>query len=390
MYSFCSSTTLRSVLVLIALLSGTGDSRRFAPSTSERKSRISQASAETSESALIELARKQKALSSVLASFAWFRRRGRNANKDQNTKPLNELRGGASATKPTWMLDKEGNYILSRDATDEVVLDLVLNSAAAVIPHPEKASRIYKLPPHVGGEDAYFIDADSGVLGVADGVGGWADQGVDPGIFSRQLMNFAAEESRAGESDPKTIMTRAHSRTTALGSSTALIVSLVSRGDGSGTKVLKAANMGDSGFLHLRRGEVLYESESQQHYFNAPYQLGAPGTEADSDSPRLAQTIEREDLKVGDVFVLGSDGLLDNLFPEEIAAIVFDGRNRRPSEIADEIARKAHVAAKRKYGSSPFGVEAKKAGYTFQGGKLDDITVIVAVVERGDPEIFDV
>lgn len=59
-------------------------------------------------------------------------------------------------------------------------------SAAQSIPHPEKKR----------GEDAYFF---SGLLyediyylldfafGVADGVGGWRQHGVDPGEFSRTV-----------------------------------------------------------------------------------------------------------------------------------------------------------------------------------------------------------
>ena len=46
-----------------------------------------------------------------------------------------------------------------------------------MIPHPEKA---YK-----GGEDALY--ANNEILSVADGVGGWADQGIDPANFSRKL-----------------------------------------------------------------------------------------------------------------------------------------------------------------------------------------------------------
>ena len=45
------------------------------------------------------------------------------------------------------------------------------------IPHPEKTN---------GGEDAFFTNKKS--LGVADGVGGWNDVGVDPGIFSREFL----------------------------------------------------------------------------------------------------------------------------------------------------------------------------------------------------------
>ena len=46
------------------------------------------------------------------------------------------------------------------------------------IPHPEKA---YK-----GGEDAYY--AANSLLVVADGVGGWARRGIDPGLYSKELV----------------------------------------------------------------------------------------------------------------------------------------------------------------------------------------------------------
>lgn len=60
---------------------------------------------------------------------------------------------------------------------------LLMAAGAAMIPHPAKQDK--------GGEDAFFI-ADH-CLGVADGVGGWAEIGVDPGLYSRQLMQFAKD-----------------------------------------------------------------------------------------------------------------------------------------------------------------------------------------------------
>jgi len=37
-----------------------------------------------------------------------------------------------------------------------------------------------------GGEDAWT--ASSNLIVVSDGVGGWANHGVDPGLFSKQLV----------------------------------------------------------------------------------------------------------------------------------------------------------------------------------------------------------
>ena len=51
------------------------------------------------------------------------------------------------------------------------------------LPHPDKTAK--------GGEDAWFARVSAanggGALGVADGVGGFNDQGVDPGLYARVL-----------------------------------------------------------------------------------------------------------------------------------------------------------------------------------------------------------
>ena len=49
---------------------------------------------------------------------------------------------------------------------------------AANIPHDDKKLK--------GGEDAWL--ASNNLLVVADGVGGWAMQGVDSGLFSKKLV----------------------------------------------------------------------------------------------------------------------------------------------------------------------------------------------------------
>lgn len=65
------------------------------------------------------------------------------------------------------------------------------------------------------------------------------------------------------------------------GSSTACILAL--EGD-----TLHAANLGDSGFMVVRRNKVMYKSRSQQHQFNYPFQLGRRGRMA-FDSPAAAE-----------------------------------------------------------------------------------------------------
>lgn len=42
-----------------------------------------------------------------------------------------------------------------------------------------------------GGEDAVFVSKN--VLVVADGVGSWKDWGVDPGIYSKKLIENVSD-----------------------------------------------------------------------------------------------------------------------------------------------------------------------------------------------------
>lgn len=53
-----------------------------------------------------------------------------------------------------------------------------------------------------------------------------------------------------------------------LGSSTACIVALHRE-----KSILHAANLGDSGFVVIRKNAIVHRSQEQQHYFNSPFQL---------------------------------------------------------------------------------------------------------------------
>lgn len=73
------------------------------------------------------------------------------------------------------------------------------------------------------------------------------------------------------------------------GSCTACIVML----DGS---TLRASNLGDSGFLVLRNSQIVFQSPTQQHQFNFPYQLGGP--ESRGDPPDAADVSLLQDATI--------------------------------------------------------------------------------------------
>jgi serine/threonine protein phosphatase PrpC len=68
-----------------------------------------------------------------------------------------------------------------------------------MIPHEAKAAK--------GGEDAFFVSpARGGAFGVADGVGGWASEGVDVAAYSRAIC-AAVKDSIAAQGTSKLDLT---------------------------------------------------------------------------------------------------------------------------------------------------------------------------------------
>jgi len=241
--------------------------------------------------------------------------------------------------------------------------DTRLCIGVSMIPHPAKRAK--------GGEDAYFISDDMKSIGVADGVGGWGDIGVDPALYSRMLMasgKYSADSISARYRDPAKIMADAYEHSMDIqGSATCCIVVL----DGF---CLKTANLGDSGFMVLRGTDIVFRSKEQQHSFNFPYQLGT----GSADMPFHAVNVT-VNIQPGDLVIVGSDGLWDNLFDDEIVEVT--SRATEPMIIAQLIARQAHLAASSKTIISPFAKAARENGYPLAtGGKMDDISVLVARV----------
>jgi len=242
-----------------------------------------------------------------------------------------------------------------------------LSIAPWQIPHDSKKDK--------GGEDSYFISTDGSVIGIFDGVGGWAESGVDPRDYSYVLSEGcrqAVEELRF--SDPLSILNYGYKKSLAImGSSTACILTI------TGT-ALDALNVGDSGFRIVRENRVVYGSKEQQHSFNLPYQLGPTSNDKPENGDSYKYT-----LRDGDIVVVGTDGLFDNLYDETIVSLVQQKSNAQ--EIAQALSREAYNISKSHSANTPFSRGAKQAGYYFQGGKEDDISVIVAQYQSSQAKL---
>lgn len=272
------------------------------------------------------------------------------------------------------IMESSGKQVMEIEPTEVSVksqeiqmTDFVLSSGAALLPHPSKVL--------TGGEDAYFVTGQTW-LGVADGVGQWSFEGTNPGVYAQELIKncekLALDCNSNSICNPAELLKLSVGETQSPGSSTVLLAQLVGQ-------VIQVANIGDSGFIILRHGSVYKRSSPMLHVFHFPLQIGR------GDDPSNLVELYRIDLEEEDVIILASDGLLDNLHDQEIASEVskYLDLDSKPEEIAEALAAKAQEVGKSVTARSPFADNAQAAGYAgYTGGKLDDVTVIVSVVQR--------
>lgn len=196
------------------------------------------------------------------------------------------------------------------------------------------------------GDDAWFIASQkcADVMGVADGVGGWRDIGVDPSRFSSHLMRTCkrlveqelgsalfSNGNNVNRKTPIEILSSSYQSLlenksqSLIGSSTACIIVFNRE-----SNCLHSANLGDSGFVVIRHNKIVHRSQEQTHYFNSPFQMAILPSfnssirldqhEQDdfdvsslfNDSPDLA-SLSSFNLCEGDFIVVATDGLWDNL-----------------------------------------------------------------------------
>lgn len=226
---------------------------------------------------------------------------------------------------------------------------------------------------------------------------------IEPMISSSSTDEVSSTPTQQQQQNqgPKTALEAlrvAHKLTRKPGSSTVLVAQL----DGT-TGKLDAANLGDSGFLLIRQGgEVAFQTPALQHFFDCPFQFGcAPEFTPATDTADDADVFNIQ-LYPGDVLIAGSDGLLDNCWPEEIASLAPSSSSEVQAS-AEKLAALAMEHGQDPDFESPYVVEAaqdgidvpiweKLANASFKGGKfqlgglsggkLDDVTVVVAYVEK--------
>ncbi|KAI6109821.1 phosphatase 2C-like domain-containing protein [Pisolithus sp. B1] len=248
------------------------------------------------------------------------------------------------------------------------------------------------------GEDFFYI-TQGVAFGVADGVGGWIDSGVDPSLFAQSLMYHAHRYSRdawAGEPEidptqeqperaredgreltPHQCLDLAYhgvlqDRLVEAGMLTTFLV-LIHAPSTYLQDLVPPVFLGDSGFLIIRSSSVIHKQPTQTHFFNCPLQLTKLPLSTNTnmhyiDLPDAAAEYEAK-LRDGDIVVAYTDGLSDNVFPADIVAICSLVAR---SAMADAIVRYAQTCMRDRKRVSPFEREASREGMLFRGGKIDE------------------
>jgi len=292
------------------------------------------------------------------------------------------------------------------------------------------------------GQDAFFFsqvgNTNTTTFGVADGVGGWVESGLDPADFSHGLCEYMACAARSWPHGfnttalhPKDLLQVAYDEVTdddsiEGGGSTACLA--VAEPDGN----VEVANLGDSGFMHLGLNAVRHFTQPQTHAFNTPYQLSKTpqrmlvqmavfrGPSTLSDLPKESG-ITHHKVRHGDVLVFATDGVWDNLSPQDALGIVSrhmvdlgawvekdgtievgqdlaklvqaDSARKADSsslqaKVAVAIAKEAKVTGLNTRRDGPFAKEVQRyyPGENWHGGKPDDIAAVVAVVLEDAPQ----
>jgi protein phosphatase PTC7 len=317
-------------------------------------------------------------------------------------------------------------------------------------------------------EDAHFVvkvklpdEKDKAMrpftyLGVADGVGSWREYGVDPRNFSRGVMseceNILLEASQNGREEgrkfrqvvsPAEVMGQAYERVKSdniIGSSTACVALF----DGIRHQ-LHFSNLGDCGIIVLRHIDsdvagslkrdrdkprvdrtsdlrLAFVSHQQLQSFNHPYQLGWTGEELPEGEKNSFKSAKEActtsiHLRRGDIIIMATDGLYDNVDVDEICAVALEweqkhgfmrggdiaARERRwqmgnslaqlSSEVIHELA--ATLCQRARENSldsmdSPFAILAKENDIMWSGGMPDDCTVLAMhLVGREAEDVMD-
>ncbi|CAF0817232.1 unnamed protein product [Rotaria sordida] len=200
------------------------------------------------------------------------------------------------------------------------------------------------------GDDAGFTmrHNQQTFLGISDGAGGNSMYGFDPRLFSESLMRHCSDLAHTGKyatTEPKRLLCHAFDRVqieNCFGSATACVL-----GIDCGTGQLNSVNIGDSGYVIVRKGRVVYRSRSQKMNGDCPRQLDVYPWTASLRRKGLNYTqissldaiCQNFQLTLDDIIILSTDGLFDNVPDQLIERIL--SKNHLLKDVANDLVNHA-------------------------------------------------
>merc|ERR1719487_1757844 len=268
----------------------------------------------------------------------------------------------------------------------------------------------------MGYKDADATLTSPMLLGVCDGVSQLEEYGVDPALLPHELLQSCEElamhqlvpDGPVNPQDayrgPISLLKEAYEATESKGSTTVLLGALdnSTRIHGKLHPMIAVLSIGDCELLMLRRThgrmspfQAVFHTEMQRidHNVQTPLQLARVDARIDEDFDEdiALEVIERGSAVhcvstyEGDIVVMGSDGVFDNLFLDEIVDIC--NRFMPPQghgyfeptspSILQDIAQHIIEASHAKTKSGNMGMPETPIG---RGGKMDDTSVVVGEV----------
>lgn len=246
------------------------------------------------------------------------------------------------------------------------------------------------------GDDAMLVSPT--VIAIADGVSGWESKGeqCSSGIWARSMVETLSRlmtEYKLSHAphplnnrDIDQILDDSYLHTSHLmdlqdlrGSST-LMLSMLS-GD-----TLKYISIGDSKLYVIRNGEIIRTNEEQMADHLCPMQIG---TQTLNVLPSEIALVDEIQLQVGDIIVMCSDGVSDNLYDWEILQALDEYLNFKKDNlraVANKIILQCKTVAFDDNAYTPYNEKvAKLPSHRFGknislGGKVDDMSLCIARV----------
>jgi protein phosphatase PTC7 len=261
------------------------------------------------------------------------------------------------------------------------------------------------------GDDAVLTNPH--FLAVADGVGAWNTKSHGhAALWSRLMLHFWGAELTSGRYgygrapdqgpvDPVLCLEEAYKSTISATTNAGVRRDQVWQGTTTvcgalllGDKLV-VLNLGDSVGMVYRAGnkkDWVLRTKEQWHWFDCPRQLGTNSP----DTPLGNAVLQEMTVQNGDLVVLATDGLVDNMWDQEIIAVI-DGVLEESDEAVEKAAdgEKGHLGrmkvlsqrivegakktAMNPFAESPYMERSIDEGLGIEGGKWDDISVVAAV-----------